>query len=112
MTDFETEDQLSMASETLETPAPDVAEAPEAAEKPAKPRKRAAKAAQAEKNMTFEEALAGLEALVQQLEQGELPLEESMRLYEQGVRLTAFCNRQLRDAKLRIEELKKTQDEE
>lgn len=101
MTDFETEDQLSMAGEAPEVPA-----------KPAKPRKKAAKSAPAEENMTFEEALAGLEALVQQLEQGELPLEESMRLYEQGVRLTAFCNRQLKDAKLKIEELKKTQDEE
>lgn len=100
MTDIERDDQLTM----LETPT-EKAPAP-------KTRKKSAKAEKTEKGMTFEEALAGLEELVAQLEQGELSLEESMRLYEQGVKLTAFCNNQLKNAKLKIEELKKTQDEE
>jgi exodeoxyribonuclease VII small subunit len=63
------------------------------------------------KEPAFEEAMGELESIVAQLEQGELPLEESMRLYERGVALTALCNGQLKSAKLRVEELKKPQDE-
>ena len=40
------------------------------------------------------------------MEQGELSLEESMQCYEQGVKLTAFCNGRLKEAKLKIEELR------
>lgn len=61
---------------------------------------------------SFEEALLQLEELVQKLEAGELPLEEAMKLYEQGVQLTALCNGRLKSAKLKMEELKKTQHEE
>lgn len=61
---------------------------------------------------SFEEALAQLEEIVRKLEGGELPLEESMKLYEEGVKVTALCNKRLKAAKLKIEELKKTQDEE
>lgn len=57
-------------------------------------------------SLSFEEALGQLEEIVQKLEGGELPLEESMKLYEKGVQLTAVCNRQLKAAKLKIEELK------
>ncbi len=59
-----------------------------------------------EKAPTFEEALTQLEELVQRMEQGELSLEESMQCYEQGVKLTAFCNGRLKEAKLKIEELR------
>ena len=63
------------------------------------------------KNPTFEQAMTELAEIVAKLEQGELPLEESMKLYERGVALTAWCERQLKSAKLRVEELKKPQDE-
>ncbi len=61
---------------------------------------------------SFEEALTELETLVQKLEQGELSLEESMLLYERGVKLTALCNARLKGAKLKIEELRGTPNEE
>lgn len=61
--------------------------------------------------MTFEQAMDKLEQLVKQLESGELALEESMKLYEQGIRLTALCEKKLSTATLKIEELKPTTDE-
>jgi exodeoxyribonuclease VII small subunit len=51
---------------------------------------------------SFEEALAGLEALVDRLESGELPLEEALRLFEEGVRLTRLCTARLEDAERRV----------
>ncbi|MCL6522212.1 MAG: exodeoxyribonuclease VII small subunit [Firmicutes bacterium] len=53
----------------------------------------------------FEEALERLEATVRRLEEGELGLEEAMRLYEEGVRLRRLCDRRLREAEGRIEQL-------
>ena len=50
----------------------------------------------------FEAALAELEQIVQQLEQGELPLEESLRLFERGVLLTRHCQKALRQAEQKI----------
>lgn len=64
-----------------------------------------------EENLTFEQAMMQLETLVKQLESGELALEESMKLYEEGVRLTALCSKKLSEAALKIEELKPTTDE-
>lgn len=64
-----------------------------------------------EQNLTFEQAMQQLETLVKQLESGELALEESMKLYEEGVRLTAVCSKKLTEATLKIEELKPTTDE-
>lgn len=58
-------------------------------------------------NMTFEKALFDLEEIIAKLEKGELSLEQSIEVYEQGVRLTAFCNKELKNAKLKIEELQK-----
>lgn len=51
----------------------------------------------------FEEALKALEAIVRQLESGEVPLDESIALYEQGNRLRALCQQRLDAAKARIE---------
>jgi len=51
---------------------------------------------------SFEEALTALEALVGRLESGDLPLEESLRLFEDGVRLTRLCTARLEDAEQRI----------
>ncbi len=56
---------------------------------------------------TFEQALAELEQVVQKLEKGELPLEESLRLYEEGIRLSRLCHARLEEAEGRIEVLLK-----
>jgi exodeoxyribonuclease VII small subunit len=53
----------------------------------------------------FETALAELERIVKQLEDGELPLEKSLELYERGVRLSRYCHGRLEDAEKRIEVL-------
>jgi len=55
-----------------------------------------------ELELKFEEALHKLEAVVQRLESGELPLEESLRLFEEGVHLTKVCTRRLEEAERRI----------
>jgi exodeoxyribonuclease VII small subunit len=57
----------------------------------------------------FEEALSQLEAIVQKLEKGELPLEESLKLYEEGVRLSRLCHGKLEEAEGKIAELLKDQ---
>ena len=63
-----------------------------------------------DETLTFEEALAALEATVAKLEAGELSLEESLTLFEQGQKLAAQCQRELDKATLRVEQL--TQDAE
>ena len=55
--------------------------------------------------MDFEQAFEELQALVRQLEQGELPLEDSLRLFERGQALAARCNRLLDKAELRLRKL-------
>jgi exodeoxyribonuclease VII small subunit len=56
---------------------------------------------------TFEQALTQLEQIVQRLEKGELPLEESLRLYEEGIRLSRLCHGKLEEAEGKIEMLLK-----
>ena len=51
----------------------------------------------------FEAAIAELEGVVKKLEDGDLPLEESLALYERGVQLSRFCHARLEDAERRIE---------
>ena len=51
----------------------------------------------------FEAAIAELESIVKQLEQGDLPLETSLQLYERGVQLSRFCHARLEEAERRIE---------
>ena len=58
----------------------------------------------------FEEALARLEAIVKSLEEGDLPLEDSLRLFEEGVSLTRLCAAKLEEAQRRIDVL--TRDEQ
>jgi len=55
----------------------------------------------------FEQALEALEKLVERLEKGELTLEESLRLYEEGVRLSRLCHEKLEEAEGKIEMLLK-----
>ena len=54
---------------------------------------------------TFEAALASLEQIVRELERGDLPLERSLELFEQGVRLSRECQERLQAAERRIEVL-------
>jgi exodeoxyribonuclease VII small subunit len=56
---------------------------------------------------TFEQALQQLEQIVQKLEKGEMPLEESLRLYEDGIRLSRLCHGKLEEAEGKIEMLLK-----
>ncbi|SFR02614.1 exodeoxyribonuclease VII small subunit [Desulfoscipio geothermicus] len=52
--------------------------------------------------MSFEEALARLESLVNKLEEGNLSLEESLELFAEGIKLTKQCNKQLEEAEKQI----------
>jgi len=56
---------------------------------------------------TFEESLNELELIVKQLETGDLPLEESLKLFEEGVKLSRSCRERLTVAERRIEVLMK-----
>jgi exodeoxyribonuclease VII small subunit len=56
---------------------------------------------------SFEAALARLEQIVQRLEKGELPLEESLVFYEEGIRLSRLCHAKLEEAEGKIELLMK-----
>jgi exodeoxyribonuclease VII small subunit len=53
----------------------------------------------------FEATLAALEKIVRELERGDLPLEESLKLFERGVRLSRECQERLNQAERRIEVL-------
>ena len=54
---------------------------------------------------SFESSLEELERIVRELEQGELPLERSLELFEQGVKLSRECQDRLNQAERRIETL-------
>src|SRR2546423_11576494 len=67
------------------------------------PKREQTKAASATPN--FETQLASLERIVRELERGDLPLEQSLELFEQGVRLSRECQERLNEAERRIEVL-------
>ena len=56
----------------------------------------------AEKKLTFEKALARLEEIVAQLETGDAPLDESLKLFEEGAKLTAQCSGMLDKAEQKV----------
>ena len=56
-----------------------------------------------EQARTFEASLEALEQIVRQLEDGDLPLEKSLELFEQGIRLSRECQERLSQAERRIE---------
>ena len=58
----------------------------------------------------FEAALARLEEIVKELETGDLPLEQSLKLYEEGIKLSRLCNKRLEDAERRVEILLKSKN--
>jgi len=51
----------------------------------------------------FEAAIAELESIVKKLEEGDLPLEQSLQLYERGVHLSRYCHARLEETERRIE---------
>ena len=64
----------------------------------------------AAKELKFEGALERLEEIVRKLEEGEIPLEESLKLFEEGVKLSRLCDQKLQAAERRIEILMKDQE--
>ncbi|CAN5600790.1 hypothetical protein BH24ACI2_BH24ACI2_15410 [soil metagenome] len=63
------------------------------------------------KNQTFEASLKELERIVRGLEEGDLSLEESLKLFEDGVKLSRECQERLNQAERRIEVLLKDGDD-
>lgn len=55
----------------------------------------------------FEECILRLEKIVQELEQGEVPLEKSLTLFEEGMQLSGSCRKELEDAEGKVEILLK-----
>lgn len=60
-----------------------------------------------EERPSFEEALTKLETIVEKLDDQEITLEESVRLYEQGLKLSRICSQTLESAELKIVEIEK-----
>lgn len=63
----------------------------------------------AKKKEKFEEALQKLETIVTQMEEGDLPLEETLKAFEEGVRLARFCASKLDEAERKVEKLMRDQ---
>lgn len=63
-----------------------------------------------EKNKDFESSLKKLEEIVTELEAGDLPLEKSIKAFEDGIKLTRHCQKLLTEAELKIEKLVDSDD--
>ena len=63
-----------------------------------------------EKNLNFEKSLAKLENIIQALEDGDLPLNESIKTFEEGVKLSKHCLELLTKAELKIQKLLEKDD--
>ncbi|HEV2494668.1 MAG TPA: exodeoxyribonuclease VII small subunit [Terriglobia bacterium] len=59
------------------------------------------------KSAPFEKNLERLDAIVRQLEDADLPLERALQLYEEGMKLSQVCHKQLEEAEGRVEILRK-----
>lgn len=57
------------------------------------------------KKKTYEEAIDRLEEITGQLEKGGIPLEQSLKLFEEGTKLSAYCYKILNEAQQRVTEL-------
>ncbi len=62
--------------------------------------------------MKFEDAIEKLEKIVAELEEGGLPLEKSLQKFEEGIKLSRFCSKKLKEAERKIELLTKTAEGE
>jgi exodeoxyribonuclease VII small subunit len=69
-------------------------------------------ARKSEKTPSFEASLRELETLVENMEQGELSLEESLKHFERGIQLTRSCQQALKDAEQKVEILLKNNSQE
>ena len=63
-----------------------------------------------EPKVDFETSMRELEALVERLERGDLPLEDSIRIFEEGMRLSAQCRQELDTAESKVQILLKQRD--
>lgn len=61
------------------------------------------------KKASFEEAMQKLDVIVKQLEQGQIPLEEAIKIFEEGVKLYRSCASQLEEAEKKLQKLVKTE---
>ena len=59
-----------------------------------------------EKNNNFESNLKKLELIVDKLESGEIGLEESVKLYEEGMRIKKICDKKLQDIEMQIKKIR------
>jgi len=62
------------------------------------------------KTMSFENALEALEKIVEDLERGDVPLDQSIRIYERGEALKAHCERLLKAAEDKVEKIRLSRD--
>ena len=62
------------------------------------------------KTMSFEQALQTLERIVDDLERGDVPLDQSIRIYERGEALKAHCDRLLKAAEDKVEKIRLSRD--
>ncbi len=63
------------------------------------------------KNLKFEAAMEKLEKMISRLEEGELPLEDSLKVFEEGMTLVNFCEQKLAEAESKVEILVKEKRE-
>lgn len=63
-----------------------------------------------EAKLTFEAALAKLESIVESMESGDVPLADLLAKFEEGSKLLKVCEARLKDAELKIEQLRKTKE--
>jgi len=63
------------------------------------------------KDMDFEQQLAELEALVEQMEKGDISLEDSLKSFEHGIKLARSCQKSLKEAELKVKVLLSDDDE-
>ncbi len=62
------------------------------------------------RTMSFEQALDALEKIVDDLERGDVPLDQSIRIYERGEALKAHCDRLLKAAEDKVEKIRLSRD--
>ena len=58
-----------------------------------------------EENITFEQAIEELENIINRLEEGDVPLDETINLYEKGSELKDFCEKKLQSAEVKIKKI-------
>ncbi|MBE6917377.1 MAG: exodeoxyribonuclease VII small subunit [Ruminococcaceae bacterium] len=63
-----------------------------------------------EKNMTFEKSMERLEQIVRAMERGDVPLDESLKLFTEGTELVRSCGKLLDDAELQVQKVVKGAD--